>query len=271
MNLEELIRIMNSTYMFNHDTHPEGHTSNLHAHRSYELFIMESGATTMLLDDKLIPLSQNEILLIQPDHIHKNNGGHRHSRYAVHFTMDYLSRYIAPDVCEALTEIFQNDKLLLNVSAIHSLLDVLKRMETEFGQRYPYVHIAELLSIISDQSNHVISPPRADNAMVQMIMSYIHENYADVTGLDDIAAYAGISKEYLCQIFKRETGLTVSHYMNGVRINRSCELLKSGKTNITETALLCGYNSSMYFCKIFKSILNMTPKEYRKQVNRDRS
>lgn len=263
MNMDEITRILNSTYLLNHDTHSEEHVSDLHAHHSYEIFIMESGATTIILDDKLFPLSQNEILLIRPDSIHKNNGGHRHSRYAVHFTMNYISQYISPDICAELTEIFRYNKLLLNPSAFHSLLDILKRMETEFGKKYPYIHIAELLSVISDRSNHIVSPSKTNNVTVQAIMDYIGKNYANISGLDDIAAGVGISKEYMCNIFKKETGLTVSHYLNGVRINKACEILKLGKANVTETALLCGYNSSMYFCKTFKSILNMTPKEYR--------
>ena len=49
--------------------------SNLHYHHSYEIFIILRGSTTLLADDKLISVSKNEIVLLKPDNLHKNNGG----------------------------------------------------------------------------------------------------------------------------------------------------------------------------------------------------
>lgn len=263
MKLNELMWTLNNTYLFDYDTHTENFSSNLHAHRSYEIIILESGSTTILLDDKLYPLSEGEILLISPDSLHKNNGGAKHSRYAIHFTMDYLLNHFQESVCTDLTHIFKIDKLSVKARAFRIISEIMKHTETDFGKKHPYIHIAEILSVISDPSNHSVISPKIDNAIIQNVMNYVHNNYNTITGLDDIALHASISKEYLCQVFKKETGLTVSHYLNGVKISKACELLRSGSTNITETALLCGYNSPMYFYKVFKNIMRMTPKEYR--------
>ena len=267
MNREEEIWRLNNDYLFSYDIRPAGDLpKNLHSHRAYEMFILESGSTTMLIGDKLFPITQGDILLVAPETIHANKGGIEHYRYAVHFTMNYLKEYFDETVCTEITDVIQNNKLTMRPGAFKRILEILGNMQTEFGVKFSYIHIAELLTIISDPSNHIMSDRQTENKMVQNVMDYINSEYPSITSLTDVASHAHISKEYLCQLFKKETGITVSHYLNGVRIQNACEILKKGEANIMETAMLCGYNSSMYFCKMFKSIVNMTPKEYRKLV-----
>ena len=267
MNREEEIWRLNNDYLFSYDIRPAGDLpKNLHSHRAYEMFILESGATTMLIGDRLFPLSQGDILLVAPETIHANKGGVEHYRYAVHFTMDYLKKYFDETVCREITDIIKNNRLTMRTDAYKRILEILGNMQTEFGSKHSYIHLAEILTIISNPANRTTPHQRTENKTVQNIMNYINSDYPSITSLDDIASHAHISKEYLCQLFKKETGITVSHYLNGVRIQNACEILKKGKSNVIETAMLCGYNSSMYFCKIFKSIVNMTPKEYRKSV-----
>ena len=44
------------------------------------------------------------------------------------------------------------------------------------------------------------------------------------------------------------------------------ELMKRGSYNLTEIAMECGFNSSSYFCKVFKNEKGISPTEYRKQL-----
>lgn len=89
---------LNDWFYLNRQTRKKGdRQSNLHYHHSYEIFIILRGSTTLLADDKLISVSKNEIVLLKPDDLHKNNGGTEHERYALHFTEHYLSQYMLPD------------------------------------------------------------------------------------------------------------------------------------------------------------------------------
>ena len=74
---------LNDWFYLNRQTRKKGDKqSNLHYHHSYEIFIILRGSTTLLADDKLISVSKNEIVLLKPDDLHKNNGGTEHERYA---------------------------------------------------------------------------------------------------------------------------------------------------------------------------------------------
>lgn len=65
---------------------------------------------------------------------------------------------------------------------------------------------------------------------------------------------------FICVSFKK-TGVTVSDYINSIRINNACEILRLGKSNITQAAILYEYNSTTYFCRVFKNIMRVTPRE----------
>ena len=103
----------------------------------------------------------------------------------------------------------------------------------------------------------------ADNAISPLI-SYVHENFLTLSSIDEIASTFYITPSHLCRTFKKLTGYTVIQYINILKIQKACDLLHETRKSITEIALDCGFNSTMYFCKTFKAILNITPTDYRK-------
>lgn len=251
-------------FIFNHETHPKTEEFPLHYHPSYELFIVVKGGTTLLVDDKLISVNQKEIVLLRPDIVHKNVGENQHDRYSIHITNEYLLSHFSAPLAKSLAEPFDNNKLTVTDSAFEAILDLLKRIEK--NPRYACIHTAEIITLLTDKRNLQTVNTDIQLKTTDNILEYIRKNYASIAGLDDIADHVHISKQYLCQRFKKETGVTVSDYLNSIRINNACEMLRRGKYNITQTAVLCGYNSVPYFCRVFKDIMHMTPKEYARSV-----
>ena len=143
---------LNDWFYLNRQTRKKGdRQSNLHYHHSYEIFIILRGSTTLLADDKLISVSKNEIVLLKPDDLHKNNGGTEHERYALHFTEHYLSQYMLPDAYQNLLNMFNNQKIHLDSAQFSSVIEIIQRMEQ--NPNYSYIHICELLTILSSYKN----------------------------------------------------------------------------------------------------------------------
>lgn len=262
-NINTDFRLLNEWLYITYDEQSASHISNLHYHNAYEMFVVTSGSSNMLVDDHMIHTQKGNIVLIKPNSLHKNNGGARHSRYALHFTDKYLNTYFASDVTEGLTKLFNNEKFSIKQEEFGKILELLGRIYS--GDKFSYIHLAEILSIIS-RPDSIIHQTEYSDKTVNSILEYINKHYNEILGLDDIANALCISKPYMCNIFKKETSVTISHYLNSVRINQACDILRLGGKNITETALMCGYSSPMYFCRMFKSIVNMTPNEYRKYI-----
>ncbi|MCC8168893.1 MAG: AraC family transcriptional regulator [Oscillospiraceae bacterium] len=254
--------MINKWFVMSRSSHPEDFSSVLHYHNSYEIFVMLKGSTTILVDDELIDINQGEILLIRLNDLHKNNGGTYHERYAVHFTERYLHTYFTDETIKALIRGFDNKKRTIKGEAFLYIIKLLESMESE--SELVFIHLAELITRIYAEKNQTAPRIKQSYRITEKIFAYINENYAYIESLESIAAAVHISKQYLCAVVKKDTGLTVSDYLNEVRINNACELLRSCNKKITDVAAECGYNSSIYFGRVFKEIVGMTPSEYRK-------
>lgn len=262
-NIDTDYRLINEWFLIAYDSHSAKYISSMHYHNSYEMFIMTEGNANMLLNDQIMELGKFDIVFIKPNCLHKNNGGSKHCRYAVHFTKNYLDTYFTEESVKNLIAVFENNKLRVKQSEFNKIAELLGRMNSQ--DAFSYIHLAEIIAILSRRESLDYAGAKTDGT-VNSILEYVNKNYDSITSLDDIAGYFRITKPYMCNIFKKETTVTISQYLNSVRITRACELLKKSRKSITDIAMICGYSSSMYFCKVFKNIVNMTPNDYRKHI-----
>ena len=92
---------------------------------------------------------------------------------------------------------------------------------------------------------------------------FLHERYADTLTLPGIAERFGFNPSYFSRLFHRQAGLTLVEYLNGIRIRRSCVLLKRTSLGVLEIAFSVGYNNLSHFNRYFRRIVGMSPREYR--------
>ena len=99
---------------------------------------------------------------------------------------------------------------------------------------------------------------------IQLMISCIHQNYADNISLREIAEAAHLSVSECNRSFKRTLHMTPYDYLIKYRIKKSAELLMSTDCTITEIACRVGFNHVNHFIQSFKKHYKITPKEYRK-------
>jgi YesN/AraC family two-component response regulator len=82
--------------------------------------------------------------------------------------------------------------------------------------------------------------------------------------LAEAAEQINISPNYLCRVFKEETGETFRSYCIRVKMGRAAALLKESNLRINEIGTAVGYPNTAYFNKLFKRNFRCTPREYKK-------
>lgn len=102
------------------------------------------------------------------------------------------------------------------------------------------------------------------NENVKNIINYINENLYNNIKISDIENEFHYNKHYIMRLFKKETGLTITDYMNQVKILNSLSQLSKTNDLILKVALDNGFNSQEYYCEIFYKVMNQTPSNYRK-------
>jgi AraC-like DNA-binding protein len=98
---------------------------------------------------------------------------------------------------------------------------------------------------------------------LEEVQRFLQERYADALTLPGIAARFGFNPSYFSRMFHRQAGVPLVEYINGVRIRRSCLLLKRTGLGVLEIALSVGYNNLSHFNRYFRRLVGMSPREYR--------
>ncbi|TCV97436.1 AraC family transcriptional regulator [Luteibacter rhizovicinus] len=127
----------------------------------------------------------------------------------------------------------------------------------------PRLHIA---NVILDEMH---SLPRGDTAglpyprdpRLARIAQALSDDPANPRGLDEWAAWAGISPRSLMRRFPIETGFTFTAWRQRVRLLRAIEWLADGKS-ITAIALDLGYENVSAFIAMFRRVFGVTPGRY---------
>ena len=94
-------------------------------------------------------------------------------------------------------------------------------------------------------------------------MEYIKSNYSRKITLEEIASYVHLSGSHLSGTFHKETGQTISAYINHVRIEKSKQLLTATQIPIAEIGAMCGFEDQSYFSRVFRQRTGLSPKKYR--------
>ena len=96
------------------------------------------------------------------------------------------------------------------------------------------------------------------------VINYISEHYSEKIYVEKLADIIMVSPDYFTKMFKDSIGKTPVDYINGIRVNRSMQLLIESEKSIAEIAELIGFCNANYFHKIFKQYMDESPLAYRK-------
>ncbi len=121
-----------------------------------------------------------------------------------------------------------------------------------------------LVEIAPSMTREGAAIPAGGNQLVRDAVLFMEEHHNESISIRDIADSVGRTPEYLCVLFKKETGQTIFSFLTGIRVSRARILLQQEPDkSAAEIGLLCGFQSPSYFGKTFKKICGMTPNEYR--------
>lgn len=98
--------------------------------------------------------------------------------------------------------------------------------------------------------------------IVENALEYIYLHYSENLENTVIGDAAGVSPNYLSKLFQEYLGVSLHTYVQNYRLEKAQQLLSSGKYNISEIALRCGFSSIHTFSKSFKKERGISPSAY---------
>lgn len=175
------------------------------------------------------------------------------------------------DLTSTRTKILNLCSVLLRLAAEKTGLS---REETErYYSQMDAVGEAENIPELSAQASDFVgqaarafhrSAYSGSSQIIARAVSYVQESYKDRISLKNIAGSLHTSPSYLSMLFKQEMGVTITDYLNQIRIEKSRELLSESSMSLLDVSVQSGFEDQSYFSKVFKKMNGVTPKEYRK-------
>lgn len=116
--------------------------------------------------------------------------------------------------------------------------------------------------LVKKHANKEYSP------LIQKVLARVDFDLAADLSLKANADVLNVNASYLSTLFKRETGTTLTDYVNRKRVEHAIFLLNTTSMSISLIGQRCGIQDDNYFTKIFKKYTSKTPKQYRQENNR---
>ena len=116
------------------------------------------------------------------------------------------------------------------------------------------------------EMNNKLKPSNDNNYSyhVQKSIVFIDKHYSENISLSDLSDKLDINNAYLSRIFKKETGNSITDYINNVRIEEAKSLIQNTNKKMYEIAEQTGFSSTQRFFLIFKKVVGSSPGDFRK-------
>lgn len=102
---------------------------------------------------------------------------------------------------------------------------------------------------------------------VRAILGYIEASMPGPISLADLSEAFFMSEGHLSRIFRREVGMSIIAYVKRMRIQTAARLLEDSSEPVSVIAARVGVTDANYFCRMFKSVMGVSPSEYRLKIS----
>ena len=104
------------------------------------------------------------------------------------------------------------------------------------------------------------------SSMTSQALHYVASHYTEALSLESTARALGISRIHLSHIFSQQLHINFRQYVNSLRIEMACSLLRDPENSISHVAWKCGYRNLRTFHRAFLSQAGMPPNQYRRAI-----
>jgi AraC-like DNA-binding protein len=261
----------------------------LHRHDFVEIAFLARGSCIHSYQDSEIMLIPGDVFTIAPrkEHSYKitdktviynclfypaflDNDWNRLNQMKGVFDFLYVEPYFREEIKEQT--ILHLD--INETNYLESILELMLEEQSSKDEYYPIVQKATLLTVICFLGRSWEKQHRRDRKihdgkrdLLACAIKYIEENLDSELIIDEIASKAYLNPTCFRKKFRELTGMSPVDYINRLRISKARSLLKENIKSISDVASSVGINDPNYFARLFKSLENISPSRYKKNLN----
>ena len=248
----------------------------IHHHDFFEISIILQGESLYLIDNEWRTVRSGDILLFNPgvDHAEKqllNTYSHQLHIGIRNFKLHGLAQNHFPTTQSLLS---MQDSQLKIFDKAWQLIEEFNQQQTNFNLMGKALVMEMMILILRslEKKERLSDETQASqndrmHQVVQLIMTYMENNYAKDISIEQLATLYYVSPTYLSKIFKDLTGFSPINYLIQIRLKKAHELLTTDDLTVKEVAKAVGYEDAYHFSKSFKKHFGTSPSLVKKQEN----
>lgn len=249
------------------------------------IFLATSGAATLHIGGRAVPLHPGRIYFIPPfiSHSYECHGPfslyylHIYQRAGRDVSQGIFDRYSFPIEIDDVPSCIQ-----AGIAELCKIFPSLRLHNSDPGeydthmqfvdylQRFDLMPMSSrmhmqgvMLQVLSVVIRHAPLRPWTLDTRMSKIADVIASRITENIPVTELASIANISPDHFTRTFKACFGLTPLQYINSKRIQRACEILVNNQLTVKEVAFSVGFDDPAYFIRLFKKITGTTPRRYR--------
>ena len=250
---------------------------NPHCHEYYEIFITISGTVIHWINGETRPLPEGSLVFIRPDDIHGYIYETPDNSNTTYVNLSFRKELLH-DLLRYLSGAFPSQKLLqsnfpptvivskLERQRILSQLEELNVINWK-DQKALNLRMRIILADILSRTFSTIPSdihPQEPSWLTHLIFEMqMPENF--IAGSQRMVELSNRSREHVARYLQKYRGMTISEFINDLRINYASNLLIHSNAPILDICYTCGFQSSSHFYKVFAKKYNLTPIAFRKK------
>lgn len=251
-----------------------------HFHSECEIVFVKDGHFDMTIDGKVYKAGAGDVFFVNSGGLHSMNNNEGYTEFcSLVFDPSFVDFAALNPFQRDIIEPIKSGKLVFplkidqnepcHIKIFNELCRIVECQGNEFSKAEQITAFYEIFLSLAKNNMLVLrdveETKSAGDSAVKKVMRYINSHLSERITLSDLSKTAHMSEKYFCAFFKKQTGITPIEYVNRVRIERACELLKTGEMSVTNVALECGFESLSYFIRKFKAQMGTSPSDYKKQ------
>lgn len=250
-----------------------------HSHEFIEITYVSEGAGVHYIAGEAVPVGYGTLFFIPvgQSHVFRPKTSKKDLPLIVYnclFPVSYVSELQAsfPQASE-IFDLFLNDTM-----PWFSIQDTSGENHTLFRELYqefsakPPGYLVVLSSLVArifmllyrhHLQIHTDARHRPQWLSVDEAVSFIDCNYSAEIRLSKLATQANLSERQFSRLFRHQTGMSFTEYLQNIRMEAACSKLTSTNMSVGDICGAVGYNDLKFFHRLFKKKTGVTPREYR--------
>lgn len=237
----------------------------MHRHEYFEIEIVLSGSGKQNLNGEIYDLKRGSVYFLTNTDFHEIIISEPLLNYNI--SMDMLS--VSPEFMKK--SLSSTQRVFAPPPDEFKRLCLLAELLEDASSKYKHInptYSQMLLSCLLLQMSELFDPEVKNkigvSSVIQNVILYLHANFRNNPSLDEVADFAQLSRNYISNLFKKETGMTLIKYCTTLKIGYAKRLLSITDMPITDICFDCGFSSIPNFIRTFNLNTGCSPQKYRK-------